>query len=228
VTARICGSLAVDNASLIKEQAQQAFSSGADYVEIRFDFLGPDQLLAAMDATRDFRNKAVFTLRSKDQGGKFVGSEQERLHWLRRMAEQRPMLLDVELETLKNNDDLADFLERSKTTVMVSWHDFQRTPPADEIADVLSEMRVYSNYVKIVTMARTTEDSLRLLDMYESALGLHPIIFGMGDAGVISRLLCTIVGTAPFTYASIGDAVAQGQLTVAQMRRLYDGMSARS
>jgi 3-dehydroquinate dehydratase I len=130
------------------------------------------------------------------------------------------MLLDVELDTIKENDELADFLE--KTPILVSWHDFQQTPPSDELEDILSEMRIYSNYVKVVTTAKSVEDSLRLLELYESTTSLHPVIFAMGDAGILSRILCTIVGNAPFTYTSLDKAVAPGQLTVKQMRKLYD------
>jgi 3-dehydroquinate dehydratase-1 len=144
--------------------------------------------------------------------------------WLYKLAEQKPMLLDVELDTLQANDDLADFLERQKTPVLVSWHDFQKTPPNDKIADILSEMRVYSNYVKVVTTAKSVTDSLKLLELYDTATGLNPIFFAMGEAGVVSRVMCTIIGNAPFTYASLDNAVAPGQLTVRQMRRLYDRM----
>ena len=63
------------------------------------------------------------------------------------------MLLDVELDTIKENDELADFLE--KTPILVSWHDFQQTPPSDELAHILSEMRIYSHYVKVVTTAKS-------------------------------------------------------------------------
>jgi 3-dehydroquinate dehydratase I len=218
---KICVSIAATgDVSLLKEQADRAFSLGADFAEIRFDFVSPNRMQAAMDAVRGIRSKAVFTLRSKDQGGKFAGSEQERIEWLKKLAEQKPMLLDVELDTIKENDELADFLE--KTPILVSWHNFQQTPPSDELADILSEMRIYSNYVKVVTTARSVEDSLRLLELYESTTGLHPVIFAMGDAGIVSRILCTIVGNAPFTYTSLEKAVAPGQLTVKQMRKLYD------
>jgi 3-dehydroquinate dehydratase-1 len=218
---KICVSIAATgDVSLLKEQADRAFSLGADFAEIRFDFVSPNRMQAAMDAVRGIRSKAVFTLRSKDQGGKFAGSEQERIEWLKKLAEQKPMLLDVELDTIKENDELADFLE--KTPILVSWHDFQQTPPSDELADILSEMRIYSNYVKVVTTAKSVEDSLRLLELYESTTGLHPVIFAMGDAGIVSRILCTIVGNAPFTYTSLEKAVAPGQLTVKQMRKLYD------
>jgi 3-dehydroquinate dehydratase-1 len=217
-------SIAPEDAQSIPKQADRAFELGADYVEIRFDLLKPEQLQAAIDAARNIKGRAVFTLRSKDQGGKFAGSEQQRVQWLRRLAEQKPMLLDVELHALQENDELADFLERQKAPVLVSWHDFHQTPPNDELAYVLSEMRIYSNYVKVVTTARDVEDSLRLLELYDTATGLHPIFFAMGEAGVLSRVMCTVAGNAPFTYASLEKAVAPGQLTVKQMRRLYDRM----
>jgi 3-dehydroquinate dehydratase I len=218
---KICVSIATTgDISLLKEQADRAFSLGADFAEIRFDFVSSNRMQAAIDAVKGIRSKAVFTLRSKDQGGKFAGSEQERIEWLKKLAQQKPMLLDVELDTIKENDELADFLE--KTPILVSWHDFQQTPPSDELAHILSEMRIYSNYVKVVTTAKSVEDSLRLLELYESITGLHPVIFAMGDAGIVSRILCTIVGNAPFTYTSLEKAVAPGQLTVKQMRKLYD------
>jgi 3-dehydroquinate dehydratase I len=224
LAAKICVSIASENIQSITKQVEQASEFGADHIEIRFDFLRPEQLQAAVDSVKSIKSKAVFTLRSKDQGGKFAGSEQDRVNWLCRLAEQKPMLLDVELETLQQNDELADFLERQKTPVLVSWHDFQGTPPSDKIADILSEMRMYSNYVKIVTTAKSVEDSLRLLDMYETNTDLHSIFFAMGEAGVLSRVMCTVIGNAPFTYASLDKSIAPGQLTVKQMRMLYDRM----
>lgn len=217
-------SIAPGDVQSINKQADRAFELGADYVEIRFDFLKPEQLQPAIDAAKGIKGRAVFTLRSKDQGGKFVGSEPDRVKWLRRLAEQKPMLLDVELHTLQENDALTDFLESQKTPVLVSWHDFEETPPSDKIADLLSEMRIYSNYVKIVTTAKSVADSLRLLELYETATGLYPIFFAMGEAGVVSRVMCTVTGNAPFTYASLEKAVAPGQLTVKQMRDLYDNL----
>lgn len=224
LASKICVSIAPEDVQSIIKQADHAFELGADYVEIRFDFLKPEELQPAIDATKSIKSRGVFTLRSKDQGGKFVGSEPDRIKWLRKLAEQRPMLLDVELHTLQENDELADFLESQKTPVLVSWHDFHTTPPSDKISDLLSEMRVYSNYVKIVTTAKSVDDSLRLLELYETAIGLNPIFFAMGEAGVVSRVMCTMIGNAPFTYASLEKAVAPGQLTVKQMRKIYDNL----
>jgi 3-dehydroquinate dehydratase-1 len=224
LTGKICVSIAPEGAQTMIKEAHRAFELGADYIEVRFDFLNPDLLPEVVQAARGIKERTVFTLRPKREGGMFASTEENRLHWLYRLAEQEPMLLDVELETLKKNDEFAEFLEKRRNPLLVSWHDFKKTPPSDCIADILSEMRTYSNYVKIVTMAHSIEDSLRLLELYETAIGLSPIFFGMGEAGVISRLLCTVIGNAPFTYASLEKSLAPGQLTLQQMKKLYEKM----
>ena len=225
---KICVSIASEDASSILKNADRAFTLGADYVEVRFDFVNPDLLPNALQAAKKIKDRSIFTLRSRFQGGVFLGSERDRLQWLYRFAEEEPMLLDVELDTLQKNDDLADFLEGKRNPLLVSWHDFEKTPPPDTLSDLLSEMRTYSNYVKIVTTARSLDDSFRMLELYETAIGLFPIFFAMGDAGVLSRIFCTLIGNAPFTYASLEKAVASGQLTLQQMKKLYQKISSTS
>ena len=208
-------------------QIDKAIQLAADYVEVRFDFIDPNDLPYAIAATRNIKRKAVFTMRSRSEGGRFPLSEEERLLWLSKLANERPMLLDVEFETLRKNDSLLDYIEEQNVPILVSWHDFSQTPSSDKILEILSEMRIYSNYIKLVTTARSTEDSLRLLEISKRIPNVHAIIFAMGEAGVISRILCTIIGDAPFTYASLEKAVVPGQLTLDQMKSLYDSILAR-
>lgn len=222
--AKICASLAAENASDLAAQAKNAFDLGADFIEARLDFIAPEHVMQAADGID--KDRAVFTLRSKNQGGRFSGTEEERVKLLRKLAEKRPMLVDVELETLQANDNLADYLELASIPTLVSWHDFEKTPPNDEIADIITEMRLYSNYVKVVTTAKSVEDSVRLMSLYENSLGLHPIIFAMGEAGVVTRVLCALYG-APYTYAALEKAVAPGQLTIAQMNQLFSSIRSR-
>jgi 3-dehydroquinate dehydratase-1 len=211
----------------MKALSEDAFSRGADLVELRLDFLKPEDLSSALVEASEFKKDSIFTLRSKAQGGRFSGSEQDRMAWLRKMIEHRPMLVDIELEALRDNDELADFIDNHQTPILVSWHDFNQTPSSEELADLLSEMRVYSNFVKLVTTAKGVADSIRLLDLYETTVGLNAVIFAMGEAGVISRLLCGVAGNAPFTYASLDEAVAPGQLNVRDMRRIFDRIEDR-
>ncbi|MEM3160870.1 MAG: type I 3-dehydroquinate dehydratase [Nitrososphaera sp.] len=221
--AKICVTIAEESVGKVKEQMKKAFEAGADFVEVRFDFLKPGEVMAAVDIIGEDRGRCVFTLRSVAQGGKFSGTEEERMRLLRKLAEAKPMLVDVELDTLKVNDNLADYLELASIPTLVSWHDFEKTPPNEELSSILTEMRIFSTYVKVVTTAKSVDDSLRLMALYEGALGLHPIIFAMGEAGVLTRVMSALYG-APYTYAALDRAVAPGQLTLAQMRKLYDGI----
>lgn len=219
---KICVSIAAYNLEQLKRQINQAFDYGADYVEIRFDFLNLSDMDQAMSIANTINKKAVYTLRAPDEGGQFKGTISERIAWLKKLSASKPMLLDVELYTIKYNTYLADYLKEHNISLLISWHDFEKTPPDAELTKVLYEMRTYSQNIKMVTTAQTTVDSLRLLDLYENASRLNLIAFAMGDAGVISRVLCVIIGNAPFTYASLENAISPGQLTIKQMRKLYD------
>ena len=178
----------------------------------------------ALRRVNGIRNKAVFTLRPTSQRGKFSGSVEERIYWLKELSICQPMLLDVELDTLINHDELVDFIADHRTRILVSWHDFLRTPTNDSLVDLLGQMRIYGNFVKVVTTAEEIHDCIRLLDLYKFVTNLDLISFAMGELGVLSRVLCTVYGNAPFTYASLEEPVVPGQLTVQEMRKLYDGM----
>lgn len=220
--ARICGSIAAKSVDGLRCQIRKAFTLGADYIEIRFDFLKTSDLEHAIRVAESTKAKAIFTLRSAREGGKFKGTENERVELLEKLSMARPMLLDVEYRTIKNNDHLADFLTSQQTPILISWHDFKCTPPTNRLRDVLKGMKIYSNYAKIVTTARETHDALRVLDLYEGVTGLELIAFAMGEFGVISRILCTMIGNAPFTYTSVSRNTAPGQLDLSRMRRLFD------
>lgn len=219
---RICVSIAAHDLEQLKRQINQAFNYGADYVEIRFDFLNLSEMAQAMSISNMINKKAVYTLRAPDEGGHFKGSTAQRIAWLKKLAASKPMLLDVELNTIKYNTCLTDYLKAQNVSLLISWHDFEKTPQDAELKRLLYEMRTYSQNIKMVATAQTTVDSLRLLDLYENARELNLIAFAMGDAGVISRVLCVIIGNAPFTYASLEKAISPGQLTIKQMRKLYD------
>ena len=219
---KICVSIAASDLEQLKIQIKQAFNFGADYVEIRFDFLNLSDLEEALSIANAVNKKAVYTLRSPEQGGQFKGNTFERITWLEKLSSSKPMLLDVELYTIKCNNNLADYLKENNSSVLISWHDFEKTPSNAQLTNLLYEMRKYSQNVKVVTTAQKTEDSLGLLELYENTLGVNLIAFAMGEAGVLSRLLCVIIGNAPFTYASLEKAIAPGQLTIKQIRKLYD------
>jgi 3-dehydroquinate dehydratase-1 len=179
----------------------------------------------ALKIAENFREKAIFTLRTSAEGGKFKANINDRIEWLKKLAMAKPMLLDIEYSTIQSNDDLANYCKTQKIPVLLSWHDFEKTPPKDQLRCMLEKMRVYSNHIKMVTTAINIVDALRILDLYENAVESNLIAFSMGEAGIISRIMCTIIGKSPFTYAALEESIAPGQLTVVQMRDIYDKIS---
>ena len=221
----ICASIPAENPESLRDKINRAFSFGANYIEIRFDFLDLSDMEESLKIAENIREKAIFTLRTPAEGGKFKANNNDRIEWLKKLAMAKPMLLDIEYSTIQSNDDLANYCKTQKIPVLLSWHDFEKTPPKDQLRYILEKMRVYSNHIKMVTTAINIVDALRILDLYENAAESNLIAFSMGEAGIISRIMCTIIGRSPFTYAALEESIAPGQLTVVQMREIYDKIS---
>ncbi len=159
------------------------------------------------------------TLRPKTEGGKFPGNEKERIAILKLIAEYTPFLLDVEFNTLKRNSSLVRYLKSTKTKLLVSWHDFKKTPSSPELKKKMNQMNKFSSNVKIVSTAKSTDDSNRMLELYSKKGRNNLISFAMGDLGRISRILCLYLGS-PYTYVSLGEAVAPGQFSVDEVKKI--------
>jgi 3-dehydroquinate dehydratase type I len=115
-------------------------------------------------------------------------------------------------------------MKAQHTKVIVSFHDFTRTPPATELNEVLdSEMRANGDICKIVTTARQPRDNLTLLNfVQESAAKTRLVSFAMGSQGVPSRILSPLFG-AEFTFAALTreERTADGQLSIDNIRSVW-------
>lgn len=218
---KVCVSLATDSADRLPALITSAFQRGADFVEIRFDHAIYGEIEHAINITCKIKNKAIFTLRSKEEGGFFKGSNRERISLLEKLAIIRPMLLDIEISTLKQNKGIRQFLSENKIPILVSSHDFRKTSSSSTLQKKFEEMRNYSNYVKMVTTARSIEDNFKLLSLYDSSDNTRLIAFAMGKHGILSRILCNLQGDSPFTYASLDTPLAPGQLDIVLMKKIY-------
>ena len=215
---KTCVSIAENTPKKLNQVLKKAIKK-SDYVEIRFDFLKPNQIPMALELTKNYLKKSVCTLRPKSEGGKFSGSEKERKSILKLIAEYRPFLIDVEFNTIKNDKNLASYIKKTKTAVLVSWHDFEKTPSVDVLLKRLNDMKKFSKFVKIVTSAKKVTDASYVLSLYARAKGIKLITFAMGDHGRISRILCLYLGS-PFTYVSLGKAVAPGQFSLKEIKKI--------
>lgn len=215
---KTCVSIAEKTPNKVKQTLKIALKK-SDYVEIRFDFLKPEQVPEAIKMIKNDLKRAVCTLRPTNEGGKFLGNENERIAILKLIAEYNPFLLDVEYNTLKKNKSLAKYLKSTKTKLLISWHDFKKTPNSANLKKRMNQMSKFSSFVKIVGTAKTPNDSTRMLELY-SKKGKNTLIsFAMGDFGRISRILCLYLGS-PYTYVSLGKPVAPGQFSIDEIKKI--------
>ena len=106
--------------------------------------------------------------------------------------------------------------------VLLSSHDFERTPPESELENRLRRMEhLGADIVKLAVMPRCRADVAALLRVTEriKAAGCRAglITISMGDLGKESRLAGGPLGT-DVTFGTLGQASAPGQLSVPEIR----------
>jgi len=215
---KTCASVAEKTPKRLKQTLTKALKK-SDYAEIRFDFLNPNLVPDALQQIKKDLRKCVCTLRPVSEGGKFSGSEKNRISIIKLIAEYNPFLLDIELNTLSKNKNLRRYLKSTGTDMLVSWHNFKQTPGISVLKKKLAQMKKFSNNIKIVTMAKSINDATRVLSLYKNN-NTKLIAFSMGNYGRISRILCLFLGS-PYTYVSLGKPVAPGQFSVDEVKSIF-------
>ena len=215
---KTCASVAEKTPKRLKQTLTKALKK-SDYAEIRFDFLNTNTVPDALQLIRKDLRKCVCTLRPVSEGGKFAGSEKNRISIIKLIAEYNPFLLDIELNTLTKNKNLRRYLKNTGTGILVSWHNFKQTPSISVLKKKLAQMKKISNNVKIVTMAKSINDATQVLSLYKNN-DTKLIAFSMGNYGRVSRILCLFLGS-PYTYVSLGKPVAPGQFSVDEVKSIF-------
>jgi 3-dehydroquinate dehydratase type I len=217
---RICVSVmprTVDEAAALQEKARRG---GGDLVELRLDRIG------ALTEPRRFTDVGVpviATNRSADQGGFFQGSEEERFQTLLNAAQAGFDYIDIE-DSTRGLQGKIEALRGFGAKIICSHHNMGSTPTVAKLKLILRRnMRLNADVYKIITTARSLEDSLITLNFLSEVSKQSRIVcFAMGEAGKISRVACPLYGSL-FTIASLerGSETAPGQLTVEDLRTVY-------
>ena len=204
--------------------AVKEVSRWADLIELRADYLKRVKLGLLLE---NRRKPFIVTHRRKEEGGKYKGEERKRLSVLQEAIDLGADYIDVELATERSF--LQDILRnRKKTQVILSFHDFQRTPSPKELQGLFNQMvPLKADVIKIVPFARSWEDNLSILSLtpFAKARKQKIVAFCMGEKGKISRILSPFLGAA-WTYASLSksSASAPGQLTVRELKDIWEKM----
>ena len=165
----------------------------------------------------------VATARLPSHGGRWAGGEGERQRLLLSAAKAGFDYVDVEVDS-NQIETLVEKLHASRARVVVSRHLLDRTPSLEEILEMHGVAKeAGADVVKIVGTASCPADNLPCLSYLAQKPG--NVSFAMGAHGVPSRVLSPLMGGA-WTYASAGEVVAPGQMTLESLREAYRLMGA--
>ena len=219
---RICIALGLPDVPTLLDHARREVAAGETFLEFRLDYLErPGDGAVAIRAFQDeFPDTVVMaTCRRHQNHGKFNGSIEDELAILDLAVRHGAAAVDVEIETAEVAGDRLTQL-RSRASVIVSYHNFEATPPLDGI--VSRVLRTPADVYKIVTTARKPSDNIRVLSAAKALTKQKVTVLAMGELGFPTRVLSPVFGGA-YTYAApmYAEGTAAGQVSARLLRNLY-------
>ena len=160
----ICVSIGRTRHKMVIAEHKHLAEKGAELVELRVDWLSrmPDvgRLL------QDRPTPCVLTCRRKEDRGRWRGTEDQRMTILRTGIVSGVEYVDLE-------DDIAGNVPRyGETKRIISHHNFDETP--DDLETIHERLtNLDPDIVKIVTMANSTEDMVRMLKLVVERQSAH-------------------------------------------------------
>lgn len=189
-----------------------------DIVEVRLDQVGAD-LSDWQDLCRrvgEHGAPVLLTLRHVTEGGAWDGPEPDRLALLRD-ASSVVQAVDTEIGQ-GGIKAVREAFSRGEGAVIGSFHDFERTPGAAELEDVVREgIESGADLLKLACYIHGPGDEERLLALLEQHESLYFSILGMGPLGTATRVRFPSQGSC-LTYGYLDRPAAPGQVHAGDLR----------
>lgn len=217
---KICASIKAPTIEEFEEKAEKALEMGADLIEFRLDYLQKIDLKNIAGLLEKFAEKSIFTLRPTWEGGYFSGGEEKRLNILAKISEMNPAYIDMELDSSSVERKVPEI--RKKAKLIISKHDFDGSLNVGSLRELASKALKLGEIAKIVVSAKSFSDNLKILSLYDVFPTNKLIAFAMGERGIISRIVSSLIG-APIAYACLpGEEIAPGQLSVRDLKKILE------
>lgn len=209
----ICISITPESRSLARVDMFNA-SQFADMIELCLD-----RLIKAPDVgelTQDTKQPVIVSCRRQVDGGKFSGSEDERIAMLRQAIISGPDYVELDLETAKQIPRFGE----TKRVISVTSLD----RPAENVDQMFEEAwKAKADVVKITAATRYFEDAWPLLKAVVEKRELPVVGMGIGPSGITFSLLGRKYGS-PWLYAALekGMEAFDGQTSAFDLNEIYD------
>jgi len=200
--------------SAVSDRSSRSF----DLVEARVDLFAQQSLdgcahdCARLEASG---TPVILTIRSAAQGGRFAGPDAARLSaFTAALAAGHASWIDIENDATIVDALAAAVAARKGAQLIVSHHDFARTPPLDALLAVVDRCHAIPGAIaKIATAVKREEDRGTLLEL----LARRPertCVIGMGASADL-RIELAARGSL-LAYGYLEQATAPGQMSAAE------------
>nr|WP_220040947.1 type I 3-dehydroquinate dehydratase [Niallia circulans] len=229
---KICVSLIGRTEQELREEAALLKEREIDIIEWRADYFSEVDNINRVTQVLPHLRKMIgnipllFTFRTLKEGGERQIDEEDYFSLNKSVLETGMIdLLDIELfmeeVTIKQVIDMA---HSHQIAVILSNHDFEKTPSKEEIIFRLQKaQQLGADIPKIAVMPQSVKDVLTLLDatatMKEEAPDQPIVTMSMGGRGAVSRMAGEIFGSA-ITFAAAKKASAPGQIPIEELRNI--------
>lgn len=231
---KICVPVVAKTAEEIVKDAYSFRNLPVDIVEWRADWYDEVSDISKVLETAEKIHQVLaeipllFTFRTEKEGGEKSLTTEDYIAINKAVIESGFVdLLDVELFTGDEAvEQIIDHAHRNQVKVIVSSHDFKRTPPKEELLKRLQKMQeLGADIPKIAVMPQIKEDVLTLLAVtleMSQKYAKGPIItMSMAGMGAASRLVGETFGSA-VTYGTAGKSSAPGQVDVEKLAMVLE------
>ncbi len=212
---------------LIKQTSAQMVEWRADFYEKLSDSKSLNKIIKKIFKELEGL-PFIFTIRTKEEGGNANITKKEYLEANKLVCESNYAdIIDVELNL---GDELVlELINKAKdenVKVIVSKHDFKKTPTQTEmVASLIKMQKLGADIAKLAVMPNTKKDLLTLLaatdEMYSDHAKIPIVTMSMGKIGISSRILGEVFGSA-ITFGSVKRASAPGQIPADELSEVLD------
>lgn len=185
-------------------------------IELRLDLmnLNMHQFLELMK----YSNKLIITFRFNSSN--YIDA----LKYYEIALQHNVKYIDLEIINFKYLTNILQLLPESTTKLIMSYHDFAKTPTDEHINSLYNQMKsCNADIYKFCFYAEKTDDVNRTLSLYKSIPRRQLIAFNLGNLGHLTRIFALKAG-APFVYAYFdGDSKTEkSQLSLSQINTYLD------
>lgn len=229
----ICAPIVGNDVNSIIKQAELIKKSRADLAELRADFFEDYkdisllcQMLYKLRGTLEDM-PLLFTFRTGAEGGNAeISLEEYKALMTTVLRLDVTDIVDLELFTIKDRaEDLIELAHCNGVHVLLSNHDFEKTPDVEEIKSIFTEMHeLHGDILKAAYMPRCEDDveNLRRAALITEAVkeNVTIVAISMGEMGKRSRMEPEAFASS-MTFGVAGKASAPGQIGVDELADIF-------